>query len=544
MAHDSVSIDLAQFNPVVGDIASNAARIRALWAASTADLLVLPELALCGYPPEDLVLKPSFVAAVEAEAAKLRGANHRPLLALPMPLRRDGRLYNAIQVIGGGNVVATICKRHLPNYGVFDEQRVFAPGDLPEPVSIRGRKIGLMICEDMWFPDVAGHLARQGAGLLAVANASPFETDKHGLRLTPARARVAETGLPLLYLNQWGGQDELVFDGGSFALSGGGDLLARSPRFADDMLRATWNVHVTATGGAGEDEDDLDVIYRALVTGLRDYVRKSGFGSILLGLSGGIDSALSAAVAVDALGADRVRCIMLPSRYTGRDSLDDAAGCARLLGVGYETISIEPGVDSLNATLAAHLPPDAPSVTFENLQSRLRGVILMALSNASGAMVLSTGNKSEMATGYATLYGDMNGGFNVLKDVYKTQVFALSRRRNAVKPAGCLGPDGPVMPERVIDKPPSAELRPDQRDQDTLPPYDMLDAILAGLIEDDLGIADLVRRGHDAGTVRHVAQMLDRAEYKRRQACPGVKITARAFGKDRRYPIAHAYKTL
>ena len=539
-----LSMELAQINPTVGDLAGNAARILALWRASEADLLVLPELALGGYPLEDLVLNESFIDAVERAAARLvvEGEGFRAALALTLPLRRDGSLYNAMQVVSNGKIAATILKHHLPNYGVFDERRVFAAGPLPEPVIVNGHAVGLMICEDVWYPAAAAHLKQLGAELLIVANASPFETDKRGLRLAPARARVEETGLPLLYLNQWGGQDELVFDGGSFALDAAGMTVARLPHFADGILRAVWDGRLRCGDAPTAPEDDLDLIYRALVTGLRDYTRKSGFTNILLGMSGGIDSALSAAIAVDALGPAQVRCVMLPSRYTGADSLEDAADCSRRLGVRHDTIAIESVLDGLHAALAAQLPDDTPPVTFENLQSRARGVILMALSNATGAMVLSTGNKSEMATGYATLYGDMNGGFNVLKDVYKTQVFTLARFRNAVSPANCLGPTGEVIPPRIIAKAPSAELRPDQTDQDTLPPYNVLDDILSGLIERDLGIDDIVDAGHDKATVRRVARMLANAEYKRRQACPGVKITLRSFGKDRRYPIASAYK--
>ncbi len=547
---DNLHITLAQINPVVGALAPNAAAIRATLEALPAQtrLAVFPELAICGYPPEDLVLKPSFLDAVDAEVANLAAAcADRPAFLLPAPWRRDGQVYNACHLIEGGRVRATVLKHHLPNYGVFDERRVFAPGPLPEPIAFRNHRLGVMICEDMWFPDVAAHLKSRGADMLIVPNASPFELGKPETRLTVARARAAETGLPLLYVNQCGGQDELVFDGGSFALNETGQMLLQGEFFAEGLYSTTWerNTGGAWLGDAGirhEAGPEPEMAYRAAMTGLRDYVIKNSFPGVLIGMSGGIDSALSAALAVDALGAESVHCVMMPSRFTSRESLEDAEACTRALGAFYETIAIEEPVQSFNAALSAHLPPGAPSITFENLQSRARGMVLMALSNATGRMVLSTGNKSEMAVGYATLYGDMCGGFNALKDIYKTLVYDMSRWRNAHRPAHGLGPHGVVIPDRILTKAPTAELKPGQTDQDTLPPYDVLDAILEGLIEKTHSVEEIVKTGQDRETVLRVARMLDRAEYKRRQAPPGVKITARAFGRERRYPITNGFK--
>ena len=410
----------------------------------------------------------------------------------------------------------------------------------------RGARLGIMICEDMWTPRVAGHLAEVGAELLVVPNGSPFETDKPGIRQGLAAERATETGLPLLYVNLVGGQDELVFDGASFVWDPAEGLRARAPAWQEGVTSTLWqrsadDYWTCADAAIADDSDGLDAIYHAMTVGLRDYVEKNRFPGVVLGLSGGIDSALSAVVAVDALGAERVRCVMMPSPYTSQESLEDAAEVARLLGVRLDSIAIEPAMAAFSAMLAglfAGLPAD---VTEENMQARSRGLLLMAISNKLGHMLLTTGNKSEMSVGYATLYGDMCGGFSVLKDIYKTTVFALSRWRNQRRPNGFRGPAGRVIPERVIDKPPTAELRPNQTDQDTLPPYAELDGILEALIEDEASIDDVAARGFDAATVRRVWRMIDRAEYKRRQAPPGVKITRRAFGRDRRYPITNGF---
>lgn len=537
-----LNILLAQVNPTVGAIRANAAIVRDLLDRhrDAADLIVLPELFLCGYPPEDLILKPAFLDAVEVAVHDLRaGVTGRAALVLSVPWRMEGGVFNALLLIEDGAITAIVPKHHLPDYGVFDETRVFTPGPLPAPVPFRGQLLGLMTCEDMWHADAAAALAERGAAALIVINASPYESGKAARRLDLARARTAETGLPLVYLNMAGGQDELVFDGASFGINADGDIAFRMKAFDTDTCLIEFTpppLHSPSRkqeGGkwkAGEiapAPDGCAALYEALKTGLRDYVTKNGFRGVLIGLSGGIDSALAAVIAAEALGPHNVTCVMMPSPYTSSISLEDAAALAKTLGVAYRVIPIEGCMDGVDALLGAEA---RTGVTPENIQSRLRGMILMALSNAHGLMVVATGNKSEMATGYATLYGDMCGGFAVLKDVYKTRVFALCRWLNARG-------DNPVMPDRIITRPPSAELRDNQTDQDSLPPYEVLDAILAGLIEEDLGPTDLIARGFDRATVQRVARLLDGAEYKRRQAAPGVKVTSRAFGRDRRVPI-------
>jgi len=546
---DRLRLSLAQLNPVVGDVAGNAARIRharAEAAQQGADLVLCGELGLSGYPPEDLVLKGAFLDACEAAARALAAetADGGPALLVGAPWREAGKLHNAVLLLEEGQITAVRLKVHLPNYGVFDEARLFVPGPLPRPVPFRGIRLGVMICEDMWYPDVAAALAEAGAELLLVPNGSPYELDKAEQRRDHARARVAATGLPLVYVNQVGGQDELVFDGASFALDRDGAVVAQMAPWQEAVVATDWQRGARGWQGHGPlaaAPERLEGIYQAMRVGLRDYVEKNGFPGVVLGLSGGIDSALAAAVAVDALGPRRVRCVMMPSPYTSRDSLEDAASVAELLGVPLDRIDIGPAMSAFDTMLAPLFGDAPPGITEENLQSRSRGLLLMALSNKFGPMVLSTGNKSEMSCGYATLYGDMCGGYAVLKDVYKTTVFALSDWRNHHRPAEALGPLGRVMPQRVITKPPSAELRPNQTDQDSLPPYEVLDGILACLIEGEMGVAEICAEGYDEATVRRVWRMLDRAEYKRRQAPPGVKITPRAFGKERRYPITNAF---
>jgi NAD+ synthase len=546
---DSLSIALAQINPVVGDVAGNVQRIRdarAKAARDGAQLVVFPELTISGYPPEDLVLKAAFLDAVEAAVDDLAKdtADGGPALLVGAPWRVDGQPHNAVVLLDHGKIAATRLKHHLPNYGVFDEARVFVSGPVPGPVQFRGVRLGVLICEDMWYADVAETLGECGAEILVVPNGSPFELDKVHVRLDRARARVAETGLPLIYVNQLGGQDELVFDGASFALDAKGEVLMRLPAWQAQVVTTTWRKgdHGWTTEGTLAPEPARDEsIYQAMMLGLRDYVTKNGFPGVVLGLSGGIDSALAAAVAADALGADKVWCVMMPSPYTSQESLDDAAGVAALLGCRLDNINIGPAMAAFDGMLADTFAGRTADITEENLQSRARGVTLMAISNKFGPMVLSTGNKSEMSCGYATLYGDMCGGYAVLKDVYKTAVFEVCLWRNHHRPEGALGPAGPVMPPRVITKPPSAELKPDQKDQDTLPPYDILDGILKCLIEGELSVAHTVAKGYDDAMVRRVWRMLDRAEYKRRQAPPGVKITGRSFGRDRRYPITNGF---
>jgi NAD+ synthase len=548
---DTLAISLAQLNPTVGDIDGNLARARQARAAAraqAADLVIFGELNICGYPPEDLVLKPAFQerceAAVQALAAET--ADGGPALLVGSPWRHDGKLHNAVVLLADGEIAALRYKCDLPNYGVFDEKRVFVPGPPQGPVSFRGVRLGVMICEDMWAPEVTECLAETGAEILMLGNGSPYEHEKHPYRIELAGKRVAESGLPIIYVNQVGGQDELVFDGASFALDPDGSVRAQLPAFRETVALTRWRRQGQGwrcvAGEVAPLQDGLDGIYQAMVLGLRDYVDKNRFPGVILGLSGGIDSAISAAVAVDAIGAERVRAVMMPSPYTSRDSLEDAAEVARLLGIRLDSISIEPAMRAYADMLKGQFDGSNSGVAEQNIQSRARGMTLMALSNKFGHMVLSTGNKSEMSVGYATLYGDMCGGYSVLKDVYKTTVFALSRWRNQSVPEGARGPAGRIMPERVITKAPTAELKPDQRDEDDLPRYATLDAILECLIEDEMGVDEIVAKGHDRPTVERVWRMLDRAEYKRRQAPPGVKITRRAFGRDRRYPITNAFR--
>ena len=545
---DTLTIALAQIDPTVGDIAGNARRILAARdEAKGADLVVLPELCLSGYPPEDLVLKDAFLHQI-AEAVQdlaARTNDGGPALLVGAPWKQYGHRYNAALLLEKGRIRRIILKYHLPNYGVFDEARVFVPGPLPDVTPFRGHKLGIMVCEDMWHADVAHHLKDQGAEMLIVPNGSPYESDKQGIRAAQATARVAETGLPVLYVNQIGGQDELVFDGSSFILNADGQRVCQLPGWQEKVALTEWRKDgaklAPVPASLAPPFEPLADIYQAMVWGLRDYVRKNRFPGVLLGLSGGIDSAISAAVAVDALGPEKVHCVMMPSPYTSKDSLEDAAIVADLLGVRLDEINIGPAMTAFGQMLAPLFQNTNSGIAEENIQARARGLILMALSNKFGSMVLTTGNKSEMSVGYATLYGDMCGGYSVLKDVYKTTVFALSRWRNAHQPEGSLGPVGPVMPERVITKPPTAELRHNQTDQDSLPPYDILDAILERMIEREMGPSEIVEQGFDAATVKQVFRLLDRAEYKRRQAPPGVKITSRAYGRDRRYPIVNGF---
>ncbi len=551
---NSLVIALAQLDPTVGDIEGNLAHVRAARARAAlegADLVLTSELVVTGYPPEDLVLKPMFQDAAERAVRALAAdtADGGPGLIVGAPWPQDGKLYNAALLLDGGEIAAARFKHELPNYGVFDEVRVFAPGALPGPMPFRGVRLGVMICEDLWLPEVPECLQESGAEILVVINGSPFEHDKTDVRINMAVSRVVECGLPLIYLNQVGGQDELVFDGASFVLGADRALCAQARAFEEALLLTRWTRGADGAWQCVVTErhappEGLDAIYRAMTLGLRDYVNKNRFSGVLVGFSGGIDSALSAAVAVDALGAARVHCVRMPSRFSSQGSLDDAAECARLLGARLDTVPIEPAVGAFDDMLRPLFQGREPDATEENIQARARGMILMALSNKLGHMVLTTGNKSEMSVGYATLYGDMCGGYSVLKDVYKTTVFALARWRNQNWRDGFQGPKGAVIPETIITKPPSAELKPDQTDQDTLPPYEVLDDILQCLIEHEMPLAEIVERGHDSATVTKVWRMLDVAEYKRRQAPPGVKLTRRSFGKDRRYPITNRFRGL
>jgi NAD+ synthase len=551
MTATSFRLALAQSNPTVGDVAGNAARIREVRrqaGEAGADLVMFPELFLCGYPPEDLVLKPAFQDTCRRACEDLarETADGGPAVLLGLPWVEGGKLYNAYALLDGGVIQAVRFKVALPDYGVFDEARVFAPGPLPGPVPFRGLvRLGLPICEDIWSEDVAECLAETGAEILLSPNGSPFRRGVGDERMNVAVARVVETGLPLVYLNQVGGQDELAFDGASFVLDADRNLTHQLPAFREALVMTDWVRDAgrwrCAPGQPAAIEIGDEADYAACVLGLRDYVGKTGFPGVVIGLSGGIDSALCAAMAVDALGADRVTCVMMPSRFTTAQSLVDAEVCARALGAHYKTVPIAETVAAFDAALAGLFSSHAPDVTEENLQSRTRGTLLMALSNKFGWMLVTTGNKSEMSCGYATLYGDMNGGFNPIKDLYKTDVFRLAALRNRWKPVGALGPDGIVIPEAILARPPSAELRADQTDQDSLPPYDVLDPILIALIEREQRVADIVAQGYDRETVLAVERLLHRAEYKRRQAAPGVKITSRNLSRDRRYPIVNGF---
>jgi NAD+ synthase len=550
---DRLAIAVAQLDPTVGDIAGNAAKaraVRATAAAQGADLVALPELFLSGYPPEDLVLKPALQAACRAKIEELAAetADGGPAMLIGTPWVEDGKLYNAYCLLDRGTVAARRFKVDLPNYGVFDEKRVFAAGPLPGPVSFRGVRLGLPICEDIWGPDVVETLAETGAELLIAPNGSPYWGEKEETRLNIAVARVTESDLPLIYVNEVGGQDELVFDGASFALNADCSLAFQLPAFREVVATVRWersgNTWRCVDGPMAKPQPGDQSDYAACVLGLRDYVEKNGFAGVVLGLSGGIDSALCAAIAVDAIGQQRVRCVMLPYRFTAQESLDDAAAIARALGVRYDVIPIEKAVSGLEQTLAPLLAGKPRDVTEENLQSRARGTILMAISNKFGLMVVTTGNKSEMSVGYATLYGDMNGGFNPIKDLYKTEVYRLARLRNTWRPDDALGPDplGSVIPDNVLTRAPTAELRENQTDQDSLPPYDVLDGILERLVEREEPIADIVAAGFPRETVVKVERLLNLAEYKRRQAAPGVKVTLKNFGRDRRYPITNRFR--
>jgi NAD+ synthase len=548
---DRLAVTIAQLNPIVGDIAGNADKARharAKAAGDGADLVVFSELFICGYPPEDLVLKPALQvacrSAVEALAAET--ADGGPAMLVGTPWVEDGKLYNAVALLDGGRVAGLRFKVDLPNYGVFDEKRVFAPGPMPGPVNFRGVRLGVPICEDIWGPEPVECISETGGEILLVPNGSPYRRSVIDERLNVAVARVKDAGMPLVYVNQVGGQDELVFEGASFVLNADLTLGAQLPSFREAVVtvvfeRAAGGWHCSGGPTAPQESGD-EADYAACVLGVRDYVDKNGFPGVVIGLSGGVDSALCAAISVDALGAGRVRCVMLPYRFTSQQSLDDAAQIATALGVHYDIVPIASAVEGLEKALAPLMTGLKRDVTEENLQARARGTMLMAVSNKFGLMVVTTGNKSEMSAGYATLYGDMNGGFNPVKDLYKTEVYRLSRLRNGWRPQGALGPSGRVIPENVIVRAPTAELRENQTDQDSLPPYDVLDAILERLVEREEPISAIVAAGFDRELVQRIERMLNIAEYKRRQACPGVKVTLRSFGRDRRYPITNRFR--
>lgn len=547
---DRFRLTLAQANPVVGALAANRATALRIWQAGRdagAQMVALTEMFITGYQTQDLIQKPAFVADAVAHIHALAAeCAEGPALGIGGPALQDGRLYNAYYILQGGQITATVLKHHLPNDGVFDEKRLFTPADVHGPYVVGGVRIGTPICEDAWHPDVAETLAETGAEILLIPNGSPYHRGKPDLRLNLMVARVIETGLPLVYLNMVGGQDDQVFDGASIVLNPGGRLAAQLPQFSECVT------HVDFTRGPDGWRAEPGLIaaippvaeadYHAMVLGLRDYLGKSGFSNVVLGLSGGIDSALVAAIAADALGPDRVHCVMLPSQFTSQHSLDDAADVARRLGTRLDTIPISGPQAAVGAALEPLFSGTTPGVTEENIQSRLRGLLLMALSNKFGAMLLTTGNKSEVAVGYCTIYGDMNGGYNPIKDLWKTRVFATCRWRNENHRDWMAGPAGEVIPPRVIDKPPSAELRENQRDDDSLPPYPILDAILEGLVERDLSVAEIVAQGHDLATVKRVESLLFTSEWKRFQSAPGVRLTQKAFWLDRRYPMVNRWR--
>ena len=548
---DTLIIAMAQLNQRVGDLKGNAdAMLEWRAKAGAVDLVLFPEQQLIGYPAEDLVLKPAFQKAAARELDRLAQAtaDGGPAMLVGSILQEGDALYNIVALLDGGKIAAVRKKHELPNYGTFDEKRIFTPGPLPEPVEFRGVRLGLPICEDGWLPNVCSHLKAQGAELLISVNGSPYEIDKDDRRLEQVfAARVVETGLPLIFLNRIGGQDELVFDGCSFVLNADGKAAHHLPDWEEHLRITRWTRSakgwVCEGGELAVWEDHPADIYSAMVLALRDYVDRNRFPGVVLGLSGGIDSAICAAIAADALGPDRVWCVMLPSRFTGQLSFDLASECAKMIGCRLDTIPINPAVMAFDEMLAGSFADREVDITEENVQSRIRGVTLMAMSNKFGHMLLTTGNKSEMSVGYATIYGDMAGGYNPLKDAYKMTVFAISRWRNTHKPRIGLGPDGPVMPEAIITRPPSAELRPDQKDSDSLPEYPVLDDILMGLVEQELSVDEVTARGHDRAVVERIERLLYIAEYKRRQAPPGVKLGSRNFGRDRRYPITNAFRS-
>lgn len=535
-----MKIALAQFNATVGDLAGNTDQIIALMEqarADGADILLVPELAISGYPPEDLLLRPSFYAACNAQLDRILDVADGITVVVGHPQQLGEERFNAVTVIRDGNYVARYQKMVLPNNEVFDECRYFTPGAHSCVFEQRCHdgstvQVGVLICEDIWHLEPAAEAAEQGAQILLVPNASPYHLGKEAVREEIVRQRAEETSLPIVYCNWVGGQDELVFDGASFAMNTQGEVIAKSPSFAPDLAMLNFvngdlqrgAIHTTPSREAG--------VYQALVLATHDYINKNRFPGVIIGLSGGIDSALTLAIAVDALGADRVRAVMMPSRYTAQISLDDSRDMVARLGVQYDEISIEPMYEAFTTALAPQFAGLAADTTEENLQSRIRGVILMALSNKTGRLVLTTGNKSEMTTGYATLYGDMAGGYAVLKDIAKTLVYQLSTYRNSLQA---------IIPERIITRPPSAELREDQVDQDSLPPYDILDAIMARYVEDNQSIADIIAAGFAEADVLRVVKLLKVNEYKRRQAAVGARITPRGFGRDWRYPITNGY---
>jgi NAD+ synthase len=547
---DTLLFAMAQLNSTVGDVMGNARKLldaRKTAMAQDADIIIAPELYLSGYQLDDLVQVEGFLDHAEDAIQSLAAAtkDNGPAIIVGAPRRDDkGLIRNSVFVLDGGEVVGIRDKARLPRTGVFDDPRNFIPGEMPGPVMVRGVRLGLPVCEDMWHADLVECIEESGAEMLISCNGSPFEEGKIDDRMMAAVARVSETRMPLIYVNLVGGQDDQVFDGASFAVNPGGRIAAYLPCFSESvtLVQARRGSDGWRLEGPVHKPDEGDQsVWRCLVLGIRDYVEKNRFERVILGLSGGVDSALVAVLAVDALGAGRVDAVMMPSPYTSQVSLDDAAELAANLGIRLDHIDINPAMVAVDTMLEGPFAEGDASLARENLQSRLRGLALMSISNTTGQLLLSTGNKSEYATGYATLYGDMCGGYAPLIDVWKTRVFELCRFRNSLQPRGVLGPEGIVIPDRIVTRPPSAELRPDQKDSDSLPDYETLDAIMKGLVEKQISVERLIEQGFDADDVRRSARMLMRAEYKRRQAAPGPKVTRRAFTRDRRFPITNRY---
>ena len=547
---NNLKIALAQLNPIVGDVKGNIIKLIDIRnnLKDEVDIIVAPELYVTGYPIDDLVLRNDFLELVENEINILAKITNdgKAAIVLGAPRKEKNSIRNSVFVLDDGKITSFRDKHNLPNSGVFDEQRIFSPGALSGPVKIRNVLIGLPICEDIWTENVIECLCETGAEIILSINASPYSLKKHDQRMSVAVSRVIESKIPLIYLNRVGGQDELVFDGASFCLSHEGELSVQLKDFQEEILEidlTKLNNNWICKGKINSISSNLEALYKSLVVSVRDYVRNNGFPGVVLGMSGGIDSALVAAIATDALGPQRVRAVMMPSPYTSQESLEDAKLASSNLGVDYSYLDIKNGMDVIdNILLGFEGDKVEPGITEENIQSRLRGLLLMAISNKYGSMVLATGNKSEYAVGYATLYGDMCGGFAVIKDVWKTDVFRLCEWRNSNKPSEFLGPNGTVIPERIISKPPSAELREDQKDTDSLPEYDILDTILRKLVEDNLSLEKIVKEGFDVKDVKKITMLLSKSEYKRFQSAPGPKVTEKAFGRDRRYPLTSGFR--
>lgn len=549
---DTFRLTLAQLNPIVGDFAGNASKAQSAWEQGKkagADMVALPEMFLTGYQTQDLVRKPAFVAEAMTWIESLaKSCANGPVLAIGAPALDGDRLYNAYFYLSGGVVQTRFDKHFLPNFNVFDEVRLFNRGELRGPAAIQndGPRMGSPICEDAWYPDVCEAQVESGAEILLVPNGSPYFRDKFPIRMMNMVSRVVENNVPLVYLNMVGGQDDQIFDGGSFVLNPSGRLMMLLPVFDEAVAHVDFEKSDegwrAVEGEKAVHPDAYEQDYRAMVESLRDYMAKTGFSKVLLGLSGGIDSAIVAAIAADALGPENVRCVMLPSEYTSQESLDDAAAVANNLGCRYDSVSIAGPRAAVTDALAPLFEGLEEGLTEENIQSRLRGLLLMAQSNKFGEMLLTTGNKSEVAVGYATIYGDMSGGYNPIKDMYKTRVFETCRWRNANHRPWMMAPEGEVIPVSIIDKPPSAELRPDQKDEDSLPPYDVLDGILEMLVDEEKSVADCVDAGYDRDTVKRVEHLLYISEYKRFQSAPGTRLSNRAFWLDRRYPIVNRWR--